>query len=144
MEQLRERSRVERKETISKSSTRTRKEYMRNQVGKNGENVEAKVETYTETAAVRQNQQERKERNRRLSSRKWNGSGRKKVEGKWKIRKVRTRSMHLRNGCGSETGKDERKHTAKLSTRTGKEGMRNQAGENGENGRSESGRRALK
>ena len=70
VEQLRERSRVERKKTISKSSTRTRKEYMRNQVGDNGENVEAKVETYTETAAVRQNQQERKERNRRLSSRK--------------------------------------------------------------------------
>ena len=70
VEQLRERSRVERKETISKSSTRTRKEYMRNQVGNNGENVEAKVKTYTETAAVRQNQQERKERNRRLSSRK--------------------------------------------------------------------------
>ena len=41
---------------------------MRNQVGNNGENVEAKVETYTETAAVRQNQQERKERNRKLSS----------------------------------------------------------------------------
>ena len=70
VEQLRERSRVERKETISKSSTRTRKEYMRNQVGNNGENVETKVKTYTETAAVRQNQQERKERNRRLSSRK--------------------------------------------------------------------------
>ena len=70
VEQLRERSRVERKETISKSSTRTGKEYMRNQVGNNGENVETKVETYTETAAVRQNQQERKERNRRLSSRK--------------------------------------------------------------------------
>ena len=70
VEQLRERSRVERKETISKSSTRTKKEYMRNQVGDNGENVETKVKTHTETAAVRQNQQERKERNRRLSSRK--------------------------------------------------------------------------
>ena len=87
MEQLRERSRVERKETISKSSTRTRKEYMRNQVGKNGENVEAKVETYTETAAVRQNQQERKERNRRLSNRKRKRIGRKKEEEKRKIPK---------------------------------------------------------
>ena len=70
VEQLRERSRVERKETISKSSTRTRKEYMRNQVGNNGENKEAKVEMSTATAAVRQEQEERKERNRRLSSRK--------------------------------------------------------------------------
>ena len=58
MERLRERNREERKETISKSSTRTRKEYMKNQVGKNGENVEAKVKTHTETAAVRQNQED--------------------------------------------------------------------------------------
>ena len=49
---------------------------------------------------------------------------------------------HLRNSCGSESGKGERKHTAKLSTETGKECTGNQAGENGENVRSESRRRA--
>ena len=37
-----------------------------------------------------------------------------------------------RNSCGSESGKGERKQTAKLSTGTWKEGMRNQAGEKGE------------
>ena len=45
---------------------------------------------------------------------------------------------HLRNGCGSESGKSERKQTAKLSTGIWKEGMRNQAGENGGSRRSES------
>ena len=39
VEQLRERSREGRKETIRKPSTKTRKECMRNQAGKNGENV---------------------------------------------------------------------------------------------------------
>ena len=39
VEQLRERSREGRKETIRKPSTETRKECMRNQAGKNGENV---------------------------------------------------------------------------------------------------------
>ena len=45
---------------------------------------------------------------------------------------------HLWNGCGSEAGKDERKPSAKPSTRTWKEGMRNQAGEKEESRRSES------
>ena len=35
---------------------------------------------------------------------------------------------HLRNSCGSESGKGERKHTAMLSTGTGKECTGNQAG----------------
>ena len=39
---------------------------------------------------------------------------------------------HLRNSCGSEAGKGERKHTARLSTGTGKECTGNQAGKNGE------------
>ena len=51
---------------------------------------------------------------------------------------------HLRNGCGSESGKGERKHTAKLSTGTGEECTGNQAGENGENRRSESESGALR
>ena len=45
---------------------------------------------------------------------------------------VRTEGKHLWNGCGSEAGKSEKKRTARLSTGTWKEGMRNQAGEKGE------------
>ena len=45
---------------------------------------------------------------------------------------------HLRNSCGSESGKGEKKQTGKLSTGTGKESTGNQAGKNGENRRSES------
>ena len=59
-------------------------------------------------------------------------SGRKKANWKWKRLEVRTEGKHLWNGCGSEAGKSERKRTAKPSTRTWKECMRNQAGEKGE------------
>ena len=45
---------------------------------------------------------------------------------------AKAEGKHLWNGCGSEAGKSERKRTAKPSTRTWKEGMRNQAGEKGE------------
>ena len=116
---------------------------MGNQVGRNGESQEAKAEGRTGEATERRKREERKGRNRRLSSRKRRRSGRKKVEGKRKIRKANAGSKHLRNSCGSESGKGERKHTAKLSTKTGKECTGNQAGENGENVRSESRRRAL-
>ena len=51
---------------------------------------------------------------------------------KRKSPEVRTKGKHLWNGCGSESGKSERKRTAKLSTGTWKEGMRDQAGEKGE------------
>ena len=44
VEQLRERSREGRKETIRKPSTETEKESMGNQAGKNGESKEAKAE----------------------------------------------------------------------------------------------------
>ena len=71
-------------------------------------------------------------KNRRLSSWKRNGSGRKEAEGKWKRPEAKVEGKHLWNGCGSEAGKSERKRTAKPSTGTGKECMRNQAGENGE------------
>ena len=39
---------------------------------------------------------------------------------------------HRWNSCGSEAGKDERKQTGSRVRRTGKEGMGNQAGKNGE------------
>ena len=95
-------------------------------------------------AIIRVFQEEQKGRNRKLSSRNRNRSGRKKVEGKGKRPKARAQGKHLRNSCGSESGKGERKHTAMLSTGTGKERMGNQAGENGEDRRSESESGALR
>ena len=52
-----------------------------------GKRKKRKQKSSTETAAVRQEQEEQKGRNRRLSSRKQDGSGRKKVEGEQKILK---------------------------------------------------------
>ena len=43
--------------------------------------------------------------------------------------KAKARGKHLRNSCGSESGKGERKPTVELSTGIWKEGMRNQARE---------------
>ena len=81
---------------------------------------------------MRRNREEKERKNRRLSSWKRTGSGRKKADWKRKMPEVRTECKHLWNGCGSEAGKSERKLTAKPSTGTRKEGMRNQAGEKGE------------
>ena len=53
------------------------------------------------------------------------------------MQEAKADGKHLRNGRGSESGKGERKRTAKLSTGTGKECMGNQAGENGEDRRNE-------
>ena len=75
----------------------------------------------TEEATVRRRQEAGKERTVRLSSRKRKVSGRKKADLKWKMPEVKTEGKHLRNSCGSESGKGERKHTATLSTETGKE-----------------------
>ena len=60
------------------------------------------------------------------------------------MEEAKAETKHLWNSCGSEAGKGERKHTAKLSTGTGKECTGNQAGENGENRRSESESGALR
>ena len=144
MEQLWERSEEGRKETNRKPSTRTWKEGTRDRAGEKGETGEARAETGTAEATVRQKRGWRKGRNSGLSSRKRNESGRKEANGKRKTRKAKAGSEHLRNGRGSESGKGERKHTAKLSTGTGKESMRNQAGENGEDRRSESESGALR
>ena len=101
---------------------------MRNQAGEKGETEEARAETGTGKAAVRRNREEKERKNRRLSSWKRKVGGRKGADGKRKTPK----GEHLWNGCGSEAGKSERKRTAKLSTGTWKEGMRDQAGEKGE------------
>ena len=116
----------------AKPSTGTWKEGMRNQAGEKGETEEARAETGTGKAAVRRNREEKERKNRRLSSWKRKRNGRKKVERKWKRLEVRTEGKHLWNGCGSEAGKSERKRTAKPSTGTWKEDMRNQVGEKGE------------
>ena len=98
----------------------------------------------TEEATVRRRQEAGKERTVRLSSRKESGSEQKEAEVELKMPEEKgtkgtgEEGKHLRNSCGSESGKGERKHTAKLSTGTGKECTGNQAGKNGENRRSES------
>ena len=105
---------------------------MRDQAGEKGETEEARVEAGTGKAAVRRNREEKERKNRRLSSWKWKGSGRKKADRMRKRPVVKTEGKHLWNGCGSEAGRSERKRTAKPSTGIWKEGMRNQAGEKGE------------
>ena len=57
----------ERKPTVE-LSTGTWKESMRNQAGEKGETEEARAETGTGKAAVRQNREEKERKNRRLSS----------------------------------------------------------------------------
>ena len=54
------------------------------------------------------------------------------MERKRKRPEVKTEGKHLWNGCGSEAGRSEKKRTAKPSTGTWKESMRNQAGEKGD------------
>ena len=104
----------------------------------------------TEEATVRRRQEAGKERTVRLSSRKESGSERKEAEAERKMPEEKgtegtgEEGKHLRNSCGSESGKGERKQTAKLSTGTGKECTGNQAGKNGDNRRSESKSGALR
>ena len=105
---------------------------MRNQAREKEETEEAKAETGTGKAAVRRNREEKERKNRGLSSWKLKASGRKKASRRRKIPEAKAEGKHLWNGCGSEAGKSERKLTAKPSTGTRKEGMRNQAGEKGE------------
>ena len=109
-----------------------------------GKRKKRKQKTGTEEAAVRQKREERKGRNRRLSSRKESGSGRKEAEAERKMQEAKAEGKHSWNSCGSEARKGERKQTGSLSTKTGKECTGNQAGENGENRGSESGNGALK
>ena len=86
---------------------------------------------------MRRSGQRAERKKQRLSSRKGSRSGRKEAEAERKIPEARAEGKHLRNSCGSESGKGERKHTARLSTGTGKECTGNQAGENGEDRRNE-------
>ena len=110
---------------------------MGNQAGEKEETEKARAkaghrESSCEAAPGRKGK-ERK--NRRLSSWKRKASGRKEASRTWKrpdgkrTRESKAEGKHLRNGCGSESGKSERKRTAKLSTGIWKEGTGNQAGE---------------
>ncbi len=118
----------ERKPTVE-LSTGIWKEGMRNQAREKEETEEARAKAGTGKAAVRRNREEKERKNRRLSSWKRKTSGRKKGSRKWKILEAKAEGKHLWNGCGSETGKSEKKQTAKLSTGIWKEDMRNQVGE---------------
>ena len=60
---------------------------MRNQAGEKGETEEAKVESGTGKAAVRQNREEKERKKQRLSSQNRKRSGRKKADWKGKDRK---------------------------------------------------------
>ena len=113
-------------------STKTWKEDMRDQVREKGETEESREEAGIGEAAVRRNREEKERKNRRLSSWKRKGSGRKETNRKWKMLEVKTESKHLWNSCGSEAGKSEKKRTVEPSTRTWKEDTRNQVGEKGE------------
>ena len=112
---------------------------MRNQVGEKEETEEAKVETGIGKATVRRNREEKERKSTRLSSWKRKMSGRKKVSRKWKMPKARARGKHLRNSCGSESGRGERKLTESRVRRTRKEDTGNQVGKSGESQGSESG-----
>ena len=101
----------------------TGKEGTRDRAGENGGTAEARVEAASREAAVRRNCGRTERKSRRLSSRKRNGHGRKEADGKRKT----PRGEHLRNSCGSESGKGEKKRTAMLSTGTGIERTGNQA-----------------
>ena len=59
------------------------------------------------------------------------------TEAERKIPEERSEGKHLTSSCGSESGKGERKHTARLSTGTGSECTGNQAGKYGEDVRRE-------
>ena len=133
----------ERKRT-EKPSTGIWKEGTGDQAGEKEETEEARAKSGTGKADVRRNQEEEERKNRRLSSRKGSRSDRKEVDAERKMLEARAEGKHLRNSCGSESGKGERKHTARLSTGTGKECTGNQAGKYGEDRRNESESGALR
>ena len=100
---------------------------MRNQAGEKGETEEARAEAGIGEATERRNREEKERKKQRLSSRNRKRSGRKKADRKGKSPKAE--GKHLRNSCGSESGKGERKQTESRVRRTEKECMGNQAGE---------------
>ena len=106
---------------------------MGNQAEEKAENGEAERKNRsTGQAAVRRGREEGNGRNRELSSRRRNGSGRKKADGKRKVPRARAEGKHLRNSCGKRIREGRKETNREPSTGTWKEGMRDQAGEKGE------------
>jgi hypothetical protein len=105
VKQLWERNRIERKETNRKPSIESLKRNMGNQMEDKEENEEAERKNRsTEEITVRWNQEEENGRNRKPSSLRRKGHGRKKVNWKRKVPKAKAQGNHLRNSCGSESG----------------------------------------
>ena len=95
-------------------------------------------ERSTVGTADRGEREEGKRKNGRLSSQnRTEADERKRKRGE--SPKAKAEGKHRWNGCGSETGKDERKQTGSRVRRTEREDMRNQVGRNGESQGSESG-----
>ena len=92
---------------------------MRNQVGNIGDNVKAKAITFTDQATVRQHQSVRTEETEGRVAGSQTEMDERKLKRDGQYLKT-TLSKHLRNSCGSESGKGEKKHTVVLSTRTRK------------------------
>ena len=86
----------------------------------------------TGKATVRQDREEGKGRNRKLSSRKLKPKQTKEGRSQAERPKAKAQGKHLRNSCGKRIREGRKETNRKPSTRTGKEGMRNQAGDNGE------------
>ena len=93
---------------------------------------------------MRRKQEEEERKKQRLSSRRQNGRGRKEPEGKRKSPKAKAEGKHSWNSCGKRSEEGRKETNRKLSTGTGKERTGDQAGENGENRRSESRNGALR
>ena len=117
VEQLWERSREGRKETNRKLSMRSRMKRTGNQPWMKGRSDgDERNRSLDGKPTVRRNGQRAERKKQRPSSRKGSGRDRKGTEAERKIPEARAEGKHLTSSCGSESGKGERKHTARLST----------------------------
>ena len=121
VERLWERSREGRKETNRELSKRNRKEADGKPAVEDGEERRGRKEpSLDEEPTVRRTARGQKGRSRRLSSRKGSRSDRKGTEAERKMPEARAEGKHLRNSCGSESGKGERKRTGSRVRETGR------------------------
>ena len=77
---------------------------MRDQAGEKGETEEARVETGTGEAAVRQNREEKERKNRKLSSRNRKRSRRKEADWKGKARRRKQKGSTGGTAVGAKPG----------------------------------------
>ena len=117
VEQLWERSREGRKETNRKLSMRSRMKRTGNQPWMKGRSDgDERNRSLDGKPTVRRNGQRAERKKQRPSSRKGSGRDRKGTKAERKMPEARAEGEHLTSSCGSESGKGERKHTARLST----------------------------